>query len=155
MAKIRILGQFDCVTSDKILAVSEQISYEDTTVAAALDAKQDELTFDSEPVQSSTNPVTSGGLYTKFSQLDSDIASKQDTLTWDNAPVQNSDNPVKSGGLYTKFTQVEGSISNLSTNLSTNYYTSADTDSAIESAFVSRIATDAEFTEMLSEIFAA
>ena len=37
MAKIQILGQFDCVTAEGILAISEQIKYGDTTVKDALD----------------------------------------------------------------------------------------------------------------------
>ncbi len=37
------------------------------SLAAAIAAKQDTLTFDSTPTSGSTNPVTSGGLNTKFS----------------------------------------------------------------------------------------
>lgn len=44
-----------------------------TAVQTALDAKQDELTFDSAPTSGSTNPVTSGGVYTA-------LEGKQDTL---------------------------------------------------------------------------
>ena len=60
----------------------------------ASDAKQGTLTFDSAPTSGSTNPVTSGGVYTA-------LAGKQGTLTFDNVPTENSDNPVKSGGVYT------------------------------------------------------
>ena len=56
-------------------------------------SKQDTLTFDNTPVQNSTNPVTSGGVYTALS-------GKQDTLTFDNTPIKDSDNPVKSSGIY-------------------------------------------------------
>ena len=58
------------------------------------DAKQGTLTFDSAPTSGSTNPVTSGGVYTA-------LASKQGTLTFDSSPTENSDNLVKSGGIYT------------------------------------------------------
>ena len=58
------------------------------------DAKQGTLTFDSAPTSGSTNPVTSGGVYTA-------LASKQGTLTFDSSPTENSDNLVKSGGVYT------------------------------------------------------
>ena len=58
------------------------------------DAKQGALTFDSAPTSGSTNPVTSGGVYTA-------LAGKQGTLTFDSSPTENSDNPVKSGGIYT------------------------------------------------------
>ena len=79
MAKIQILGQFECVTSEGILAVAEQIKYSDTTVAAAIAAKQNALTFDSAPTENSTNPVTSGGLYTTLSDLDTSLKAYADT----------------------------------------------------------------------------
>ena len=60
----------------------------------ASDAKQGTLTFDSAPTSGSTNPVTSGGVYTA-------LASKQGTLTFDSSPTENSDNLVKSGVIYT------------------------------------------------------
>lgn len=60
----------------------------------ANDAKQGTLTFDNAPSSGSTNPVTSGGVYTA-------LASKQGTLTFDSSPTEKSDNPVKSGGVYT------------------------------------------------------
>lgn len=60
----------------------------------ASDAKQGTLTFDSAPASGSTNPVTSGGVYTA-------LTGKQGTLTFDSSPTENSDNPVKSGGVYT------------------------------------------------------
>ena len=58
------------------------------------DAKQRTLTFDSAPTSGSTNPVTSGGVYTA-------LAGKQDTLDFDSAPTEYSDNLVKSGAIYT------------------------------------------------------
>ena len=54
----------------------------DTQMKANADraaGKQDKLTFDTTPTQGSRNPVTSGGLYTRFQQ-------KQDTLSFDSAP---------------------------------------------------------------------
>lgn len=52
-------------TLDTSLTIGGQTK---TTVEAALDAlnstKQDDLTFDSTPTENSTNPVTSGGIYT-------------------------------------------------------------------------------------------
>ena len=58
------------------------------------DAKQGTLTFDNAPTSGSTNPVTSGGVYTA-------LAGKQGTLTFDSSPTENSDNLVKSGVIYT------------------------------------------------------
>lgn len=155
MAKIPILGQFDSVTEDKILAVAEQISYESTTVAQALGSKQDQLTFDSAPTQSSINPVTSGGLYTKFDQVDTAIAGKQDTLTFDSSPQQDSTNPVTSGGIYTGMSQMETSLKGY-----TDTTSAAAASDAIENALASDqilgpedVATDSEFNEMVHEIF--
>lgn len=105
-----------------------------------LNAKQNTLTFDSTPIDNSTNPVTSNGIYDALSlkenssnkvtsisssstdtqyptakllydQLISLGNSKQDTLTFDNTPTENSNNPVKSGGVYTAIANLENSIS--------------------------------------------
>lgn len=64
------------------------------TLTASDVGAQTPLTFDNAPTASSTNPVTSDGIYTALS-------SKQDTLTFDNTPTANSDNPVKSSGIKT------------------------------------------------------
>lgn len=93
MATIPILGQFNSVTSEQILAIAEQIKFGNTTVAAELAAKQNSLTFDSTPTNGSTNPVTSGGIYSALSSI-------QDALVIDNTPTANSNNLVKSGGVY-------------------------------------------------------
>ena len=75
----------------------------------ALEAKQDQLTFDTAPTANSTNPVTSGGVKTA-------LDNKQDKLTFDNVPTANSDNPVKSGGVYS----VIGALSSLATSVKTS-----------------------------------
>ena len=54
---------------------------------------QGELTFDNSPTEDSTNPVTSGGVY-------SALETKQNTLTIDSTPTESSTNPVESGGVY-------------------------------------------------------
>lgn len=51
------------------------------------------VSVDSAPTSGSTNPISSGGVYTA-------LANKQDTLTFDDVPTDASDNPVKSGGVY-------------------------------------------------------
>jgi hypothetical protein len=56
--------------------------------------KQNTLTFDSTPTSSSTNPVTSGGVFTA-------LAGKQGSLTFDSTPTSSSTNPVTSGGVFT------------------------------------------------------
>ena len=79
--------------------------YTKSEIDSALEGKQDKLTFDTTPTENSTNPVTSGGLYTKF-------GTKQDTLTFDNTPTENSNNPVKSGGVYSALGGKAGLSSN-------------------------------------------
>ena len=69
----------------KRLALADQVSGE-------VDGKQDVLTFDNTPTANSTNPVTSGGVY-------SALQGKQNALTFDNTPTLQSANPVKSGGV--------------------------------------------------------
>ena len=46
-----------------------------------LSDKQDKLTFDSAPTQSSTNPVTSGGVYTAIDNVNSNINSILDPMS--------------------------------------------------------------------------
>ncbi|MBP3278690.1 MAG: hypothetical protein J6M44_07015 [Butyrivibrio sp.] len=52
------------------------------------------LNLDSEPTSGSSNPVTSGSVFTA-------ISAKQDVLVFDDSPTASSDNPVTSGGVYT------------------------------------------------------
>lgn len=88
---------------------------------------QEKLTFDNTPTSGSSNPVTSGGIYTALQNVDIDVDStldatsenpvqnkvvkaaldgKQDTLTIDNTPTQNSTNPIQSGAVYTALQNV-------------------------------------------------
>ncbi len=85
-------------------------------------AKQNALTFDTTPKSGSTNPVTSGGVYTALSAKAAASAlsshtsnstihvtssekstwnAKQAALTFDTAPTASSTNPVTSGGVKT------------------------------------------------------
>lgn len=66
-------------------------------VTAALDKKQDTLTFDSQPRNESGNPVTSEGIYHAIKAV---ADAKQDLLTFDNTPAAGSINPVTSAGIY-------------------------------------------------------
>ena len=96
--------------------------------------KQDALTFDTTPTQSSTNPVTSGGIYTALS-------GKMNTKTIDETPTSESTNLVSSGGVYSalalkqdtltagdNITISGGVISATSTIDISNYYTKDVTD---------------------------
>ena len=99
--------------------------YTKTQVDTALAAKQNTLTFDSTPTENSTNPVTSGGIYTALQNVQPDLSNyytkdeiddgnltisaalnelhdeKQDKLTFDSTPTEGSSNPVTSNGIVT------------------------------------------------------
>lgn len=57
-----------------------------------LESKQDKLTFDSAPVESSNNPVTSGGVFSAINTLQTAVDGKQKTIT------VSSDEPTASDG---------------------------------------------------------
>ena len=71
--------------------------------ADGLAGKQDKLTIDSTPTQGSTNPVTSGGIYTV-------LQNKQDKLTFDTTPTSGSTKPVTSGGIYTALSRKQNTL---------------------------------------------
>lgn len=146
MATIPILGRLNSVTTEQILAIAEQIAYNNTTVAATLDGKQDVLTFDTTPRQDSSNPITSGGVY-------SAIGNIQSTLVFDDVPTQNSENLVKSGGIYTALSQKQDTLSfdSVPKSGSTNPVTSGGIYEAL--AVFPGVTTAAEFNEMLAEVF--
>lgn len=83
----------DSVTREGDTISAQNLNDLEDRIEAGLNEKQDALTFDNAPTEGSTNPVTSGGIYTA-------LDGKQDTLTFDNTPTENSDNPVTSGGIY-------------------------------------------------------
>ena len=63
-------------------------------------------TFDSTPTAGSTNPVTSGGVYTAIQGID--------RYTFDNVPTQGSSNIVTSGSIYTAIKDVSDDLSDQS-----------------------------------------
>lgn len=73
-------------------------------VDSAVEQKQDNLTFDSTPTASSTNPVTSGGVKTA-------LDAKQDTLIFDSKPTAESTKPVTSGGVYEAVSELKENLS--------------------------------------------
>ena len=84
--------------------------YTKTQADALLNEKQDELTFDSAPTDSSTNPVTSGGIYTA-------LQGKQDTLTIDSALSDTSENPVQNKAIYSQiYAQLYSTIAGMQNN---------------------------------------
>lgn len=75
------------------LEINLSVESDINNLGDALDGKQDKLTFDTIPVDGSTNPVESNGIYDA-------LAGKQNILTFDNVPTEYSNNPVKSAGIY-------------------------------------------------------
>jgi len=84
-----------------------------TNQQALIDAKQDALTFDSTPTSSSTNPVTSGGVYSALSGKQATLVSGTSIKTVngqtllgsgdisaDNTPTSGSTNLITSGAVY-------------------------------------------------------
>lgn len=110
------------MTVDSALSTVSENAVQNKVITLALEGKQSTLSFDSAPTENSTNPVTSGGVYTAIEAaktvVDDAISStssnpvqnsviytalegKQSTLSFDTAPTENSTNPVTSGGVYT------------------------------------------------------
>lgn len=84
--------------------------YTKTQADNLLANKQDELTFDSAPTEDSTNPVTSGGVFTA-------LAGKQDTLTIDSALSDTSENPVQNKAIYSQiYAQLYSTIAGMQNN---------------------------------------
>ena len=83
----------DSVTQEGDTISAQNLNDLEDRIEAGLNEKQDALTFDNAPTEGSTNPVTSGGIYTA-------LAGKQATLTFDTVPTSGSTNPVTSGGIY-------------------------------------------------------
>ena len=83
----------DSVTQEGDTISAQNLNDLEDRIEAGFNEKQDALTFDNAPTEGSTNPVTSGGIYTA-------LAGKQATLTFDNTPTSGSANPVTSGGIF-------------------------------------------------------
>lgn len=81
--------------------------------------------IDSTPTSGSTNPVTSGGVY-------SALNSKQDELIFDSTPTPQSENPVTSTGIFNYvnplFDLVNPPIEYIPTSLTIRPYTILDTN---------------------------
>jgi len=97
-----------------------------------LSYSQEPTSWDTTPTQNSTNPVTSGGVY-------SALSGKQDTLIFDTAPTSASTNPVTSGGVYTalgdKVDKVAGKGLSTDDFVSSSYYTKTQIDGMVSSVY--------------------
>ena len=77
-----------------------------SAVTAALALKQDALTFDSSPTANSTNPVTSGGVYTALQNVPGGS-----TITVDTTLSATSENPVQNKAIYSALQNISGGTS--------------------------------------------
>ena len=114
-----------------------------TYVDTELGKKQDTLTFDTEPIQGSESPVTSGGVWSEIDRLDTfnlntgrdilhiqnvipsnasstnklvtkdELDTKQNELTFDDFPKKNSKNPVESNGIYEVTDSIRQSVQHI------------------------------------------
>lgn len=112
-----------------------------TATQAALNTKQNVLTFDDAPVSGSSNPVKSSGIYTALAGKKNTQTAKtspsaagdslsfidtisQDTqgvitatkknVTVDSVPTEGSNNPVKSGGVYSAVSDLNQALTEIS-----------------------------------------
>ena len=120
-------------TNTNVTNLTTRVETAETNISGLQSSKQNTLTFDSTPTSASTNPVTSGGIYTALqnyattSALSSGLSGKQNSLTFDSSPTSASTNPVTSGGIYTalqSYQPTSGMSSYLTTaNASSTYQT--------------------------------
>ncbi len=97
--------------------LNENFDKIDTRMKANADAitgKQSKLTFDSKPTKYSTNPATSGGIYSALESvkeiLNDGLAEKVDKDSVRSAPVENSTDPISAGAVFEALEQVQDSL---------------------------------------------
>ena len=135
-------------------------NYVDTAVAG----KQDALTFDEYPIENSTNPAWSGGIYDAIVFVETEIAtameSKQDVLTFDETPTEDSANPVTSGGIYGAITDalqtadrwiadVQAQIPTATNQLTNNG--EDGTSTYVEMSQLATVATSGDYGDLLNQ----
>lgn len=101
------------VTVDSELSESSPNAIANSAVTAGLSGKQDTLTFDDTPTENSTNPVTSGGIYTAISNV---------TVPVDTALSSESTNAISNKAVTTGLATKQDTLSGVSTNDTSNFY---------------------------------
>lgn len=97
-ALTELLNTYKGVTDPKITALENATSQLANT-------KQNVLTFDTQPVENSANPVTSGGVWDAINGV-------TPTITVDPAPIEGGTNPVSSGGVFEALANLAESVDN-------------------------------------------
>ncbi len=86
-------GEWGYATDSKVLKIGDGVKLWSQLPKAVPQGYDDWGGMDSTPIEGSNKPVTSGGLYTAFAQV-------QASLQFDDVPTEDSANPVKSGGIF-------------------------------------------------------
>jgi hypothetical protein len=103
---------------------ASQITHGESDVATDLEAlatnkldtyASDSTQWDSAPTDSSTKPVTSGGLYAEMAKKQPTYAG--DSTAWDSTPTVSSNNPVTSDGIKTALDNKENKFTILDETL--------------------------------------
>lgn len=94
--------------------------------------KQDKLTFDNAPTKNSTNPVTSGGIFTKFETVEKALTDEAQTAR--DAEKANADNIASA---LEALTAAQTAISANATAISAEAQTARQAESALNSAISS------------------
>lgn len=84
MSATKVQGAVDELSSDLTAHTGDTVIHVTSTDKENWNGKQDALTFDNTPTESSTNPVTSGGLYSLLNPVASE-ATGQSILTTETA----------------------------------------------------------------------
>ena len=122
------------ITVDSELSDSSSNPVSNRAIKAAIDQKQDTLTFDVAPVQNSTNAISSGSVYEAIQNVSVD-------LEYDSVPTANSQKLVKSGGIYTALQGVTVTTDSQVTQGSTNPVQSGAVYTALQSVTITTDAT--------------
>ena len=101
-----------------------------------LNAKQDTLTFDAVPTENSANPVTSGGLYTKFLYVEADLGDKANSADLASVATSGSYNDLNNKPMIPTVPINVSAFNNDAGYLTqhqslANYYTKTETNNAI------------------------
>jgi len=73
LERLSIDGSLYTISDPLLGKLADQVSSYISYLKGEIDTKQNILTFDQTPTQNSTNPVTSGGIYTAINTLDSSL----------------------------------------------------------------------------------
>ena len=93
-----------------------------SSLQTAMSGKQDTLIFDTTPINGSTNPVTSGGIYN---------ALQSASIATDAVPTEGSTKAVQSGGVYTALQGKQNALTPVSSTLTNVSGASGDAGSKI------------------------